>query len=151
MGYFKVAILFFGLMVSASHSWASRLMNAPHALAEITVSTGIATATTTPLLFDNEIEDTMSVHAAGVDRSSFTVPSDGRYLCICAVQWENNSTGLRRVQVFINGTAEDSDRGAASPNGTTEKKSVLVRTLTAGDIMTCAAPPVGLTDAGVDP
>lgn len=79
----------------------------------------IPTATSQPIVFDNEIYDTANFFAPS--SSSVTIPIDGLYVMTGNLGFAPNATGYRQIQFQVNGAAiglsQIANAGAASTAG----------------------------------
>jgi hypothetical protein len=61
----------------------------------------IANSTTTPLIFNSEVNDESAMHTGS--GSTLTMPVDGFYLLGASNGWASNNTGARRLSLVKNG------------------------------------------------
>ena len=62
----------------------------------------ISDSTYTNITFDSEHFDSNSMHSTSTATARLKCNSDGLYLCVFKVQFETNTTGIRRVQLREN-------------------------------------------------
>jgi hypothetical protein len=98
------------------------------------VSQSIAHNTSTPVVFDSELDDPEAWHSTVTNPSRITVAVAGLYLAIGSVNWASNPTGYRQVTIGINGAAVAGPTGPAVGGGFgTGQQATLQRGLASGD------------------
>lgn len=86
----------------------------------------IANATDDYIAFTSEGLDTLGGHDNAVNNTRYTAQAGGQYLCIATVPWNNNATGIRRVDFRVNGTTFMVG-GAYAPGAATESANNVSR------------------------
>jgi hypothetical protein len=79
------------------------LANPPAAVLYSAASQSIPNATETSLNFDSEVLDTYNGHNVATNNSRYTAQVAGWYFVIGACWFNNNGTGYRRVDLYVNG------------------------------------------------
>lgn len=67
-----------------------------------TAAQAINSAAPTNVQWDTEVEDTEAIWVAGTP-TRFTIPMDGRYGGYAFIEWASNATGIREVNIYLNG------------------------------------------------
>jgi len=75
-------------------------------LSQSASTTSISNNTNTTVLFDTEEFDTDAYHSTATNTGRITIPAGkaGKYAINAAFFWQNNGTGVRRLQIFKNGS-----------------------------------------------
>jgi hypothetical protein len=77
----------------------------------------IANATLTVVAFDSEDYDTDNIHDTSTNNSRLTCKTAGKYLIFASGEYASNATGLRYIQIRLNGTTLKMVFVAAAVNG----------------------------------
>lgn len=110
------------------------LIDPPACSAYNSTSQTVATATATVLNADSETFDNDSMHSTVTNNSRITAQTAGRYLFAASANFAANTTGIRQVQFFLNGTtAFGTYRGNAANTFDSIEGAVASRVLAAGD------------------
>lgn len=67
---------------------------------DLTISNG----TTTTLTFDSERYDTDTIHSTASNTGRLTATTAGKYVIVVSIRWAANATGVRLLQLRLNGT-----------------------------------------------
>jgi hypothetical protein len=77
----------------------------------------IADSTVTTVNFDTEDYDTDTIHDNSTNNTRLTCKTAGKYVIVASVYWnEPNTTGIRRVQIHLNGSVAQYYLDGASNN-----------------------------------
>jgi hypothetical protein len=78
----------------------------------------ISTSTVTAVSFNTESFDTDSMHDNVTDNTRITIPAGkaGKYQVNSTILFANNTTGLRRIELWLNGSLFQQDSMAVSSN-----------------------------------
>lgn len=95
--------------------------------------TGIVTSTLTALTFDSERFDTDSYHESVTHPTRLTAPATGYYLIGASILWDSNTTGVRILDVRINGTTRIADTSIQATGGSPAQSIATLYALTSGD------------------
>lgn len=99
----------------------------------------LTNTTQVPLLFDSDVLDPFNMHDTVTNTSRITVPIAGVYIIGASVAFATSSTGLREVELRVNGSysiAKQRIAAAANPERTGITLSAGVH-LNAGDYVEC--------------
>lgn len=68
------------------------------------VSVTISNSSSAVIPFDTERFDDNDIHDTVTNNSRLTVQVDGRYFIIAQIRWDSNSTGIRGINILLNGS-----------------------------------------------
>lgn len=78
----------------------------------------IATATTTALLWNTELNNAAGMHSTSVNSSRMTIQTPGWYEFGASLEWESNAVGNRYIFFTLTGTVISTDAKVAFANMT---------------------------------
>lgn len=108
--------------------------------ANITIPTG---GTGAALTFDTETHDTGGMHSTSSNTSRITVPTggSGMYLIGCGASFDANATGIRDLNIRLNGSTIIATSRATSTSGTSATRLMVntIYPLNAGDYVEAIA------------
>lgn len=101
-------------------------------------SQSINSSTATAVTFDSESFDTDNLHSTTTNTSRITIPSGkaGKYQVNATILFANNTSGLRRIELWLNGSIYQQDSMAVSSNdGRAFMTIASILNLSAGDYL----------------
>lgn len=102
-----------------------------HASAYQSTNQALTTSTYEAITFDSEHFDSNTMHSTSTATSRVKCNSDGLYLVVFKVQFETNTTGVRRIQLRENAAASSTGgtaRGIWNGPGLTSEDTVIAGT-----------------------
>lgn len=100
-----------------------------------TAAQAITSATPTNVSWDTQVEDTEEFWVAGTP-TRLTIPMDGRYGGYAFIEWASNATGIREVNIYLNGATILAGLTIAPVSGRSVRMSVpFEKELVSGDYL----------------